>query len=91
MQHIKLPLFWPNNIISLFAMAKGQFVLRNTNDELIRYYVQRSHRPARSYSQLTKVNWVFRDSSPGSDVCDQTFPGLGRESNPGPLGGRRAF
>ncbi|MFN9685584.1 MAG: hypothetical protein ACK583_10035, partial [Cyanobacteriota bacterium] len=36
--HIKLPAFWPNNIISWFAMAEGQFVLRNVNDELIRYY-----------------------------------------------------
>ncbi len=36
--HIKLPAFWPNNIISWFAMAEGQFVLRNMNDELIRYY-----------------------------------------------------
>jgi hypothetical protein len=35
--HIKLPAFWPNNIISWFAMAEGQFVLRNVNDELIRY------------------------------------------------------
>jgi hypothetical protein len=23
-QHIKLPLFWPNNIISWFAMAEGR-------------------------------------------------------------------
>jgi hypothetical protein len=30
--------FWLNNIISWFAMAEGQFVLRGTNDELIRYY-----------------------------------------------------
>jgi hypothetical protein len=36
--HINLPAFWPNNIISWFAMAEGQFVLRNVNDELIRYY-----------------------------------------------------
>ncbi len=36
--HIKLPAFRPNNIISWFAMAEGQFVLRNVNDELIRYY-----------------------------------------------------
>jgi hypothetical protein len=36
--HIKLPAFWPNNIISWFAMAEGQFVLRNVNDELIRHY-----------------------------------------------------
>ncbi len=34
--HIKLPAFWPNNIISCFAMAEGQFILRN--DGLIRYY-----------------------------------------------------
>jgi hypothetical protein len=32
-QHIKLPNFWPNSIISWFAMAEKQF-----NDELIRYY-----------------------------------------------------
>ncbi len=37
-QHIKLPSFWPNNIISWFAMAEGQFVLQGVNDELIRYY-----------------------------------------------------
>jgi hypothetical protein len=37
-QHIKLPLFWPNNIISWFAMAEGQFVLHGANDKLIRYY-----------------------------------------------------
>jgi hypothetical protein len=37
-QHIKLPLFWPNNNISWFAMVEGQFVLRGVNDELIRYY-----------------------------------------------------
>jgi hypothetical protein len=37
-QHIKLPSFWPNNIISCFAMAEGQFVLRGINDELICYY-----------------------------------------------------
>jgi hypothetical protein len=36
--HIKLPAFCPNNIICWFAMAEGQFVLRNVNDELIRYY-----------------------------------------------------
>jgi hypothetical protein len=36
--HIKLPAFWPNNIISWFAMAEGQLVLRNVNDEHIRYY-----------------------------------------------------
>ncbi len=32
--HIKLPAFWPNNIISWFAMAEGQFVLRNVNNVL---------------------------------------------------------
>ncbi len=37
-QHIKLPLFWPNNNISWFAMVEGQFVLQGVNDELIRYY-----------------------------------------------------
>jgi hypothetical protein len=38
-QHIKLPSIWCNNIISWFAMAEGQFVLRNVNNELIRYYI----------------------------------------------------
>jgi hypothetical protein len=37
-QHIKLLLFWPKNIISCFAMAVVQFVLKGIKDELIRYY-----------------------------------------------------
>ena len=36
--YVKLPAFWPNNIISWFAMVEGQFALRGINDELIRYY-----------------------------------------------------
>jgi hypothetical protein len=42
-QHIKLLSFWPINIISWFAMADGQFVLRGVNDELWTHTARQHH------------------------------------------------
>jgi hypothetical protein len=43
-QHIKLPSFGPINIISWFAMAERQFVLRGVNDELWTHTVRQHHK-----------------------------------------------
>jgi hypothetical protein len=42
-QHIKLPSLWPINIISWFAMAERQFVLRGVNDELWTHTARQHH------------------------------------------------
>jgi len=36
---VKLSPFWPNNPVTWFAMAEGQFVLNNIAEQNIKYYL----------------------------------------------------
>jgi hypothetical protein len=37
-QQIKLPPFWPEDQVSWFCLAEGQFALRNVTDPITCYY-----------------------------------------------------